>query len=101
MNKDSRLLIFDMVWKNDDYWAVGQDNETIVDNWSQVKSSTSIRTLHMLNKLGISHCLHRSSPGSKERTEDEWSELINSVGLKIRKIYGKDNWQAIIEAVKV
>lgn len=53
MNKDSRLLILDMVWKDDDYWAVGQDNETIIDNWSQGKRHEGIRTIHMMNKLGI------------------------------------------------
>jgi hypothetical protein len=59
MNKDSKLLIIDMVWKGDDYWAVGQDNETIIDNWSQGKRHEGIRTLHMMNKLGISLCVHR------------------------------------------
>ena len=38
--------------------------------------------------------------GSKERTEEEWRELFNTVGLKLKKIYGKENFQAIIEAVK-
>jgi hypothetical protein len=39
--------------------------------------------------------------GSKERTEEEWHELLGSVGLKIIGIYGREHWQSIIEAVKV
>jgi len=38
--------------------------------------------------------------GAKERTEEEWNDLFNSVGLKLKKIYGRENFQAIIEAVK-
>jgi len=38
--------------------------------------------------------------GAKERTEGEWRDLFNSVGLRFTNIYGRDNMHAIVEGVK-
>jgi sterigmatocystin 8-O-methyltransferase len=61
MNADSKLLIMDLVWKGDDYWANGRDDEDIIDGWSQGKRQMNIRTLHMLNKLGMSSIIKTNS----------------------------------------
>jgi len=61
----------------------------------------NIRTLHMMNKLGISVPRIKLTVGAKERSEAEWHELLESVGLKITNIYGRGLWQSIVEAAKV
>jgi hypothetical protein len=38
--------------------------------------------------------------GSKERSEEEWFEILKTVGLKINTIYARDSSHSIIEAVK-
>ena len=52
MNKDSKLLIFDLVWEGDEFWMCGKDDTDMIDGYSAWKRSMSMRTLHMLNKLG-------------------------------------------------
>jgi hypothetical protein len=101
MSEKSKLLIFDAVWQGDDYWMCGKDNEDMVTGWSQSKRHMNIRTLHMMNKLGISVPRIKLTVGAKERSEAEWHELLESVGLKITNIYGRGLWQSIVEAAKV
>jgi sterigmatocystin 8-O-methyltransferase len=53
MTSESKLLVLDLVWKGDDYWSQGKDEEEMVQRWSQSKRIINIRTLHMMNKLGL------------------------------------------------
>jgi hypothetical protein len=53
MNSESKLLVFDLVWKGDEYWTCGRDDQDMIEGWSQVKRSLNGRTLHMMNKLGL------------------------------------------------
>jgi len=59
MSKDSKLLIFDVVWMEDDYWMCGKDDQDMIEGYSAAKRSMSIRTLHMLNKLGSSYSSYK------------------------------------------
>jgi hypothetical protein len=67
MSEKSKLLIFDAVWQGDDYWMCGKDDEDMVTGWSQSKRHMNIRTLHMMNKLGISVPRNRAD-GRRQRT---------------------------------
>lgn len=53
MTKDSKLLILDALWKDDEYWVTGKDDEEIIGKWTGVKRDMALRTLHMTSKLGI------------------------------------------------
>ena len=54
MNSESKLLIFELVWKGDEYWTCGRDDRDIIEGWSQEKRYLNVRTLHMMNLLGLS-----------------------------------------------
>lgn len=56
MDPQSKLLIFDMIWKEDSYWARGKDDQDLIDgcefDW---KHSNGTRNMHMMNLMGKSH----------------------------------------------
>src|SRR5436305_5618488 len=54
MGKNSRILVLDALWKDDEYWVTGKDDQEIIDRWTGVKRDMALRTLHMTSKLGIS-----------------------------------------------
>ena len=54
MGPNSKILIFDLVWRSDDYWVSGQSEDSIVHGYDHGRRVMSIRNLHMLNKLGMS-----------------------------------------------
>jgi len=100
MSGESKLLIFDSVWAGDAYWACGKDDEDMVTGWNQSKRHMNTRTVHMTTLLGILSPVLQLTVGAKERSEEEWHELLGSVGLKITNIHGRGLWQSVIEAVK-
>jgi len=53
MESNSKLLILDGVWKDDDYWVNGTSDKEIIDSWDGMKPHSGTRMLHMMNKLGI------------------------------------------------
>lgn len=57
MGKNSRILVLDALWKDDEYWVTGKDDQEIIDRWTGVKRDMALRILHMTSKLGISLAL--------------------------------------------
>jgi hypothetical protein len=55
MNKNSKLLIMDAIWQDDEFWACGKDDKDMINGWSHDKQHMAVRTLHMMNKLGTSY----------------------------------------------
>jgi hypothetical protein len=53
MNAESRLLIMDSVWPEDEYWASGKDDKSIIEAYSWERRFNGFRTMQMLNLLGI------------------------------------------------
>ena len=53
MSSESKLLILDGVWKEDEYWVNGDSDMEIIEHWDAIKQHHGFRTLHMMNKLGI------------------------------------------------
>ena len=58
MGKNSRILILDAMWKDDEYWVSGKDDKEIIDRWTAVRKDMALRTLHMTSKLGTTHGSH-------------------------------------------
>jgi hypothetical protein len=52
MNSDSKILIMDGVWKEDEYWVTGNNDKEIISNWKGIRQHNGFRTLHMMSKLG-------------------------------------------------
>jgi O-methyltransferase domain len=53
MGPGSKLLVIDTIWREDDYWVSGKDDKEIIERWDGGKRAINVRTLHMLNKLGM------------------------------------------------
>jgi O-methyltransferase domain len=53
MNVESKVLIFDSVWPEGEYWASGKDDKSIIEAYSWERRFNSFRDMQMLNLLGL------------------------------------------------
>ena len=51
MSANSKLLIFDAVWQEDEWWGCDKDDEDMITGWTQSKLHMNTGILHMLSKL--------------------------------------------------
>ena len=52
MSAESKVLIFDSVWPEGEYWASGMDDKSIIEAYSWERRFNGIRDMQMLNMLG-------------------------------------------------
>jgi hypothetical protein len=101
MTAESKILILDSVWPSGESWASGKNDKGIIESYTWERRFDLIRNTQMMNVLGTPDLfMTRLTLGSKERQEEEWIELLSSVGLKIKAIYARNQPQSMIEAVK-
>lgn len=89
MDSDSKLLICELVVKDDSFWAIGKNDKDLIDGWGPEKRYWGMRSMTMSMIFN-----------AKERTDAEWHELLDSAGFKVCNVYGYNQDQSIIEAVK-
>jgi hypothetical protein len=89
MDSDSKLLICELVVKDDSFWAIGKNDKDLIDGWGPEKRHWGVRSMTMSMIFN-----------AKERTDAEWHKLLDSVGFKVCQVYGYSLDQSIIEAAK-
>jgi len=90
MSADSKLLIFDAVWQEDEWWGCGKDDEDMITGWTQSKRHMNIRTLHMLNKLGTN-----SSPFKSD--DQALKNVPNRSGTSYWGVWGSRSDRSMVE----
>lgn len=53
MNAGSKLLIFDALWPDGEYWASGKDDKSIIEGYDFNRRFNTFLSMQMMNMLGI------------------------------------------------